>query len=47
MAYSTISFATRQYYNEAKRLSKNPKLIKKGKSNPILKFVPDFREQLK
>lgn len=38
--YATIKFDTREYYQEAERLSKNPELYLKGR-NPILTYHPE------
>ncbi|CAD8058170.1 unnamed protein product [Paramecium sonneborni] len=38
--YPTLKFDTQAYYNEAERLSKEPKLCKSSR-NPIYKFMPE------
>ncbi len=46
-AFETITFDTKQYFNEAHRIAKNPKLLLDSKTNPIMKYVPtkDKEEQ--
>ncbi|CAD8141366.1 unnamed protein product [Paramecium octaurelia] len=39
-SYPTLRFETQAYYNEAERLSKEPKLCKSSR-NPIFKFMPE------
>ena len=36
----TVTFNTKEYYKEAKRLAKKPELLVDQETNPILKFVP-------
>lgn len=38
--YETIQFTTKKYYEEALRLTSDPRLVQNKETNPIYRFVP-------